>query len=65
VGRWLLSEAKFERVQILTQPDNGRMIAAAEGAEFSFEGVLRRHWREREGRTDAAVLSLVRRDLRS
>lgn len=65
VGRWLLSKGGLERVQILTRPDNERMIAAAEGAQFGFEGVLRGHWREREGRADAAVLSLVRRDLRT
>jgi RimJ/RimL family protein N-acetyltransferase len=41
------------------------MIAAAEGAGFAFEGVLRANRLERAGRVDEAVLSLVRRDLRS
>ena len=65
VGRWLLVEGGFERVQIATEPDNARMIAAAEGAGFTFEGVLRGSRRERERRVDEAVLSLVGRDLRS
>jgi RimJ/RimL family protein N-acetyltransferase len=64
-GRWLLSEAGLERVQIGTDPDNGRMIAAAEGAGFTFEGVLRANRLAGEGRVDETVFSLVRRDLRS
>jgi RimJ/RimL family protein N-acetyltransferase len=65
VGGWLLSEGGLERVQILTRPDNGRMIAAGEGAGFAFEGVLRANRLRPGGRADEAVLSLVRRDLRS
>jgi RimJ/RimL family protein N-acetyltransferase len=65
VARWLLGEEGFERVQIATEPDNRRMIAAAEGAGFAFEGVLRGNRRERDRRVDEAVLSLVRGDLRS
>lgn len=64
-GRWLLEEGGFERLQVLTDPDNDRMIAAAQGAGFSLEGVLRGYRREPQGRVDATVLSLVRRDLRT
>jgi RimJ/RimL family protein N-acetyltransferase len=64
-GGWLLAEGGLERVQIATQPDNARMIAAAEGAGFAFEGVLRSNRLERRGRMDEAILSLVRRDLRT
>jgi RimJ/RimL family protein N-acetyltransferase len=62
-GRWLLEEAGFERVQLLTETDNQAMLRAAEGAGFVREGVLRRFLRERGRRIDVAVLSLVRRDL--
>jgi RimJ/RimL family protein N-acetyltransferase len=60
---WLLRECGFERVQVLVEPGNERMIAAARAAGFKFEGVLRGYLRERGARTDAAALSLVRRDL--
>jgi RimJ/RimL family protein N-acetyltransferase len=65
VAHWLLRDGGFERVEIATEPENGGMIAAAEGAGFVFEGVLRGSRRERDRRPDEAVLSLVRRDLRS
>jgi RimJ/RimL family protein N-acetyltransferase len=63
VARWLLEESALQRVQILTAPGNERMVRAARGAGFTFEGVLRGYTRHRGGRMDAAVLSLVRRDL--
>jgi RimJ/RimL family protein N-acetyltransferase len=62
-GRWLLGECGLQRVQILTEPGNEAMIAAARDAGFTFEGVLRGYTREASGRADAAVLSLVRPDL--
>jgi ribosomal-protein-alanine N-acetyltransferase len=62
-GRWLLRECGFERVEILTETDNERMLHAARAAGFTFEGVLRGYTRERGTRSDAAALSLVRRDL--
>lgn len=65
VGRWLLREARLERVQVLTEPGNEAMIRAARAAGFSYEGVLRRYVRGKGERIDAAVLSLVRRDLGS
>lgn len=64
-GEWLLLEGGLERVHVLTEPDNEPMLRAARAAGFSFEGVLRGYVRERPGRIDAAVLSLVRRDLRT
>jgi RimJ/RimL family protein N-acetyltransferase len=63
VARWLIEEAGFERVQVLTEPDNRAMLRAAEAAGLKREGTLRGYTRERGTRVDAAVLSLVRRDL--
>ncbi|HEY2161176.1 MAG TPA: GNAT family N-acetyltransferase [Solirubrobacteraceae bacterium] len=63
VASWLLSEVGFERVQILTETDNDRMLRAARAAGFEYEGVLRQFLREQGSRVDVAVLSLVRRDL--
>jgi RimJ/RimL family protein N-acetyltransferase len=62
-ARWLLEQCGFERVQVLTEPGNERMLGAARGAGFSHEGVLRGYRRERGQRVDVAALSLVRRDL--
>jgi len=64
-GAWLLQDGGLERVHVLTEPDNEPMMRAARAAGFSYEGVLRGYVRERSGRIDAAVLSLVRRDLGS
>jgi len=63
VAGWLLRDCGFQRVQVMTEPDNERMIAAARAAGFNFEGVLRGYTRERGARIDNAVLSLVSRDL--
>lgn len=63
VGRWLLAECGLHRVQLVTEPDNGPMIAAARRAGFTEEGVLRGYLRERGRRVDAAMLSLVSADL--
>ncbi|MGI8864088.1 MAG: GNAT family N-acetyltransferase [Solirubrobacteraceae bacterium] len=60
---WLFSSAGLERLQLLTQPDNEAMIAAARSAGFALEGVLRGYERERGGRVDLAILSLLPRDL--
>jgi RimJ/RimL family protein N-acetyltransferase len=60
---WLLRECGFERVQVLVEPGNERMIAAASAAGFKLEGALHGYLRARGSRTDAAALSLVRRDL--
>jgi len=63
LARWLLEELDFERVQLLTEPDNQPMLAAAAGAGFEREGTFRGFTRERGHRVDVAILSLVRRDL--
>lgn len=62
-GRWLLEEADVARVQLFIAPGNGPMLAAAAKADFVREGVLRGYWRERSGRGDAEVWSLVTPDL--
>ena len=63
VATWLLQEGSFERVQILTEPDNDPMLRAAEAAGFQREGMLRSYLREQGARVDVAVLSLVLGDL--
>jgi [ribosomal protein S5]-alanine N-acetyltransferase len=63
VATWLLREANFERVQVLTETENDRMLRTAEGAGFQREGTLRGYLREQGMRVDAVVLSLVRGDL--
>src|SRR5206468_3023892 len=63
VARWLLREAGFERVQLLTETGNDRLVRAAEAAGFQREGVLRGFLREQRSRVDVVALSLVRRDL--
>ncbi len=62
-GRWLLSECGLARVQLVTEPDNVAMVAAARRAGFLEEGVLRGYVRERGQRVDVTMLSLVAADL--
>jgi RimJ/RimL family protein N-acetyltransferase len=61
-GRWLLSECGLQRVQLVTEPDNAAMVAAARKAGFAEEGILRRYLRERGGRVDVTMMSLVAAD---
>jgi RimJ/RimL family protein N-acetyltransferase len=63
-SRWALNACGLERVGILTEPGNEAMTAAARGAGFTPEGVLRGYLRERGRRVDCAVLSLIKSDLR-
>ena len=63
VSEWLLGELGFERVQMLTEPGNERLLRAAEAAGFRREGLLRGFRLEPGARTDVVVTSLVRRDL--
>jgi RimJ/RimL family protein N-acetyltransferase len=63
VAAWLLRDLGFQRVQLLTEPDNERLIRAATGAGFQREGVLHEFLRERGARVDVVVLSLVPGDL--
>jgi RimJ/RimL family protein N-acetyltransferase len=62
-SEWLLTTCGLERVQVLAEPDNAPMLAAARAAGYQFEGVLRGYQRDRTHRVDCAVLSLVRADL--
>jgi RimJ/RimL family protein N-acetyltransferase len=62
-GRWLLEECGLERLQIVTEPDNEPMIRAARAAGFRDEGMLRGYRRQRGGRVDVAMMSLLRSDL--
>ncbi len=62
-GRWLLRDCGLERVALLVDPANETMLRAAAAAGFTQEGVLRGYLRERSGRVDVAVLSLVAADL--
>jgi len=59
VSAWLLRTCRLARVQVLAEPDNEAMIRAARAAGFTYEGVLRGYIRERGGRVDNAVLSLL------
>jgi RimJ/RimL family protein N-acetyltransferase len=63
-ARWLFDELGMQRIQLLTEPDNQAMIAAARSAGFQHEGVLRGYARERGRRVDVAVFSLLPTDLR-
>jgi RimJ/RimL family protein N-acetyltransferase len=62
-GRWLLGTCGLARVEVLTEPDNVAMMAAAKGAGFVEEGLLRAYLRERGRRLDVTVLSLLPTDL--
>jgi RimJ/RimL family protein N-acetyltransferase len=63
VGGWLLGECGLARVQLVTEPDNAAMVAAARRAGFVEEGVLRGYLRDRGRRVDVTMLSLVTADL--
>ena len=63
VGRWLLSDCGLARVQLVTEPDNGALVAAARRAGFVEEGMLRGYLRERGRRVDVTMLSLVAGDM--
>jgi RimJ/RimL family protein N-acetyltransferase len=62
-GGWLVGECGLARVQLVTEPDNTAMVAAARRAGFIEEGVLRGYLRERGRRVDVTMLSLVTADL--
>jgi RimJ/RimL family protein N-acetyltransferase len=51
------------RVEVLTEPDNAAMIAAARKAGFVEEGILRAYMRDRGRRVDLMIMSLLPRDL--
>ena len=62
-GGWLFATCGLARLELLTEPDNAAMIAAARRAGLTYEGVLRAYVRERGRRLDVAVLSLLPADL--
>jgi RimJ/RimL family protein N-acetyltransferase len=62
-GRWLFEACGLARLELLTEPANLAMIAAARAAGLAEEGVLRAYVRERDHRLDLAVLSLLPADL--
>ena len=62
-GGWLLGECGLARLQLVTEPDNVAMVAAARRAGFVEEGVLRGYLRERGRRVDVTMLSLVAADV--
>ena len=61
--RWLFSDARLQRLQLLTETVNEPMLAAAAAAGFIREGVLRAYTLERGARIDCVVLSLLPSDL--
>lgn len=62
-GPWLIGECGLERLQMLTEPDNAPMRAAARAAGFTEEGLLRGYTREHGVRVDVTVMSLIAADL--
>ena len=63
LGRWLFERCGLQRLELLTEPDNTRMVSAARRAGFVQEGILRAYVRERGRRLDVTVLSLLPSDL--
>lgn len=64
-GAWLLGPCGLARVELITEPDNLAMIAAAAAAGFVREGVLRKYVRDRGRRVDVVIMSLLPDDLRA
>lgn len=63
LARYLFDQAGVARLELLTEPDNAAMIAAAVAAGATEEGVLHSYLRERGRRVDVTVLSLLPADL--
>jgi RimJ/RimL family protein N-acetyltransferase len=64
-SRWLIEACDLQRLQILTDPGNTPMLRTAQRAGYRPEGVLHAYTRERHGRGDCAILSLLPCDLLS
>ncbi len=62
-GRWLFDVCGLERLELLTEPDNVAMLAAAKAAGLTQEGILRAFVNERHRRVDLTILSLLPADL--
>ncbi|MGZ4165242.1 MAG: GNAT family N-acetyltransferase [Solirubrobacteraceae bacterium] len=63
IGSWLLVACGLERVQLVTDPDNQALRAAARRAGFVEEGVMRGYLREPGRRADVTMMSLVAADV--
>ena len=63
VAPWLIRECGLERIQLITEPDNAPMRAAAAAAGFVEEGLLRGYTREHGRRVDVTVMSLITADV--
>jgi RimJ/RimL family protein N-acetyltransferase len=62
-GDWLFGVCGLARLELLTEPDNAAMLAAARSAGLLEEGVLRAYVSERGRRLDLTILSLLPADL--
>ncbi|HYB26859.1 MAG TPA: GNAT family protein [Solirubrobacteraceae bacterium] len=62
-GGWVLGTCSMARLEMLAEPDNGAVIAAAAAAGFVHEGLLRSYERKRGKRVDVVVMSLIPADL--
>jgi RimJ/RimL family protein N-acetyltransferase len=62
-GEWLLVKCGLARVELVIEPANAPMIAAAAAAGYTHEGVLREYLRERGKRIDVVIMSLIPEDL--
>ena len=60
---YLFDQAGIARAELLTEPGNAAMIAAAVRAGATEEGVLHSYARERGRRIDVTILSLLPADL--
>lgn len=63
IAPWLFDACAFDRIAVLTEPDNHAMLAAARAAGFVDEGVLRGYASMGGIRVDNAILSLLPSDL--
>lgn len=62
-GEWLLGACGLARVELMIEPANAAMVAAATAAGYANEGLLRKYLRERGKRIDVVVMSLIPADL--
>ncbi|HUA50214.1 MAG TPA: GNAT family protein [Solirubrobacteraceae bacterium] len=62
-GGWVLGACHMARLEMLAEPDNAALIAAAAAAGFVHEGLLRGYERRRGNRVDVVVMSLIPADL--
>lgn len=63
IAGWTFDRLGMMRLELVTEPGNAGMIAAARGVGAQLEGVLRGYTFERGQRVDCAILSLLPSDL--